>query len=258
MEVLVIGDLIVDEYIFGKSERICPEAPVPVITPSNEIDVRQGGAGLVCNQLQALIGDENVQSFYGSHSTKNRIFVGNHLVCRLDRDSIAVADHHKYERDIIKYLKQRPKLLIVSDYGKGSFTESSAKRIIQAADILDIPVFVDAKHNWSWWDGAYAKFPNQREHHIVGKATYIIFKQGEKGCTIYHNKKAKIDVPIEQVREVRDVTGAGDIFLAAFAAHWLRTSKDMVECARYANKIASESVEHLGTYVKKLDKPDGV
>lgn len=247
MDVFVIGDLIIDRYIFGESERICPEAPVPVIIPKTERESK-GGAGLVRDQLQAL----GISTAFtcGSISTKRRYFVGNHLVCRVDYDNENQPDTLILGRTIVSFLKEvKPKLLIVSDYGKGSFSESSAKRIMQAASILDIPVFVDAKHNWTWWDGAYAKFPNQRETHNVGTASYIIAKKGSEGCVVCPNKKAKIPVPLDRIHEVKDVTGAGDIFLAAFATYWIGTSKDMVECAKYANSIASVSVEHLGTYV---------
>lgn len=252
--ILVIGDLIKDEYIFGKAERLCPEGPVPVVVPESEKET-PGGAGLVYKQIIGLgIPENEINRCFGTISYKKRIFVGNHLVCRIDRDAVIKHPLHMYEREIIKRMRKlKPDLLIVSDYGKGSFSESSAKRIMMAAKILEIPVFVDAKHNWPWWDGAYAKFPNQRETENVGTATYIIFKRGAEGCIVYENKKKKIPVPLKQVREVKDVTGAGDIFLAAFSAYWLLKSKDMVECAEYANDVASKSVEHVGTYIS-LDK----
>lgn len=247
MEVLVIGDLIIDRYIFGTSDRICPESPVPVIVPTEEKETN-GGAGLVKDQLRAL-GIETAFSF-GSISEKKRIFVGNHLICRLDKDSFHKTDHHGYERIVVRTMKQeKPKLLIISDYGKGSFTESSAKRIVQAANILDIPVFVDAKHNWTWYENVHAKFPNQREIGSLGTAKYIIYKRGQEGCIVAPYKKAKIPVPLEKTYETRDTTGAGDCYLAAFAAHWVDKTKDMVECAKFANRVAAVSVTHTGTHV---------
>jgi bifunctional ADP-heptose synthase (sugar kinase/adenylyltransferase) len=248
MEVLVIGDWILDQYIFGNCERVCPEAPVPVIIPVREED-SEGGAGLVCNQLHALV--EGVCGYRGTRSTKKRIFVDNHLICRLDydapKDNIRAVE---YGRDVVDILKKsKPRVLVISDYGKHTFTESSAKRIMQAADILDIPVFVDAKHNWTWYESAYCKFPNQRETGNVGTASYIIYKRGAEGCIVAPNKKAKIVVPLDKVYETRDSTGAGDCYLAAFVAHWINKTKDMVECAKFANKVAAISVTHTGTYV---------
>lgn len=257
MDVIVIGDLIHDEYVFGRSERICPEAPVPVIIPETESST-EGGAGLVTKQLTELLRHNSVYYMYGSQSYKKRIFVGNHLVCRLDRDSVDEMDEpNLYAKRVIYRLHEyNPKVLVVSDYGKGSFTEDSAKRIKEAADSLNIPVFVDAKHNWHWWEGVFAKFPNQREHHMVGTAKYIIFKLGAGGCSVSSSLKNIIPVPLDRISEVKDCTGAGDTFLAAFVAYYIRKSKDMVECAKFANRIASESVEHLGTFV--VDKPEGI
>lgn len=251
MIAMVIGDFITDEYVFGTAERICPEAPVPVIVPQSA-KVTDGGAGLVSKQLSALVGV--IRTAYGSLSVKRRIFVGNHLVCRIDRDSINAHPPEQFADYVISWMKEdRPEVLVISDYGKGSFNESSAKRIMEEAKALNIFVFVDAKHNWSWWDGAFAKFPNQREHHIVGTAEYIIFKLGGEGCSVSRNIKNIVHVPLEDKKEVKDVTGAGDVFLAAFVAHFIKESHDMVECAKFANKIASNSVEHLGTHIY-LDK----
>ena len=256
MKVLVTGDLIIDDYIFGRAERLCPEAPVPVIIPETE-NSTEGGAGLVYDQLVELLGQKDVTFIGGSRSHKQRVFVDNHLVCRLDRDSTFVIDTNSYAEMIIDILNtNKPLVLVVSDYGKGSFTEASANKIKDAAGNLNIPVFVDAKHNWQWWEGVFAKFPNQREHHIVGTAKYIIFKLGAGGCSVSSNVKNIIPVPLDKVSEVKDCTGAGDTFLAAFVAYYIKKSTDMVECAKFANRIASESVEHLGTFV--VDKPEGI
>jgi D-beta-D-heptose 7-phosphate kinase / D-beta-D-heptose 1-phosphate adenosyltransferase len=253
MEVLVIGDWIKDEYIFGTCDRMCPESPVPVVVPVSE-KTSIGGAGLVYEQLFVLI--DGACGYGGTVSTKKRIFVDNHLVCRLDydasEDKLRATQYGIEVVDILK--KSKPKVLVISDYGKHTFTESSAKRIMQAAKILDIPVFVDAKHNWTWYDGAYAKFPNQRETGNVGTASYIIYKRGADGCIVAPNKKAKIAVPLDKVREVKDTTGAGDIYMAAYVAYWIQHDTDAVACATFANEIASESVEHLGTYV--VNRPD--
>ena len=83
MKLLVVGDWISDRYIFGTAVRLCPEAPVPVVIPQIE-RTSPGGVGLVVEQLREL-GAE-VHRWFGSNSFKQRIFVGSHLVCRLDRD----------------------------------------------------------------------------------------------------------------------------------------------------------------------------
>lgn len=258
MDAMVIGDLIKDEYIFGTSDRLCPEAPVPVIVPPKlpafSETMTFGGAGLVFKQLTELGITSTFQ--FGSESRKRRIFVGNHLVCRLDYDSEVVTDHFDYEHGVVTALKKdRPSVLIVSDYGKGSFTEQSAKRIMQAAKILGIRVLVDAKYNWEWWKGAWAFFPNQRESGFNAGKAHVIQKLGSSGCDV-----DGIPVPLENEHEARDTTGAGDCFLAGFAAHLLnrytiQSEPDqncLIDCARFANRVAAASVTHIGTHATSL------
>lgn len=247
--VLVVGDLIIDQYVFGHATRLCPEGPVPVIVPTKYED-RTGGAGLVAQQLETLIGREHVNFLNGSTSKKQRIFADDRLICRVDKDqeihtsNVALAENWAY-RGVIPMLHRTDKfrcdLLIISDYGKGAFTEESAKMILAAAKV---PVLVDAKNNFHWYRGAFAAFPNETEMIGIGIWTSnIIRKLGARGCSV----NGQI-VPLETEHPVRDTTGAGDIFLAAFAAKFLSTD-DLVECAKFANRVAARSVEFVGTHV---------
>lgn len=267
MDILVIGDYIQDEYIFGTAERLCPEAPVPVIVP-HDFKTTNGGAGLVSDQLAILLGNA-VGAQYGSLSEKKRIFVGTHLICRLDNDSKSMDGFYRDISFIDKVLYrlgyETPQILVVSDYGKGAFTKQSAKRIMNAAKKLNIRVLVDAKKNWDWWKNAFAYFPNQREAGFkVSKGSHLIHKLGAAGCSV-----DGIEIPLEKKHEARDTTGAGDIFIAGFAYYLLQryATGDKPEprpdrhclcnCARFANWLAAQSVEHVGTYVvpkEMLDK----
>lgn len=258
-KVCVIGDLVIDSYLFGSATRLCPEGPVPVIVPDETESVRtsRGGAGLVTDQLRALIGKENIIAHFGSKSRKERIFADGRLICRVDYDSIYVSDKFAYERAITRTLRSgEVNMLIVSDYGKGAMTMPMAERIMQVAKIVEIPVLVDAKNSWHFYPGAFAVFPNQRERLIFpAKANpqHIIQKLGEQGC-----KVDGIDVHPQSGHAVRDTTGAGDIFLAAFAYAYreyhfrfgFTDSTDTLQwCAGIANEYAGRSVGHIGTKI---------
>jgi bifunctional ADP-heptose synthase (sugar kinase/adenylyltransferase) len=253
MKVLVIGDYIEDRYIFCKSERLCPEAPVPVLKPFKAIQT-PGGAGLVACQLVELIGKENVIGQYGSLSRKKRYFVGSHLAMRVDRDSLGIRGD--YMLTVSNLLDEKIDAVIVSDYGKGAIASSLAQLIIDKTYHLDIPVFVDAKNAWHLYDQAFAFFPNEKEYEArFYHARHIIQKLGAKGCSV----DGQI-IPIEKPVEVRDTTGAGDIFLAAFVAHFLKLKEMnpaiseqlmLEQAAKQANRIASESVKHTGTFIVK-------
>lgn len=255
--VLVIGDTIVDEYIFGRATRLCPEGPVPVIIPERT-ETRGGGARLVANQLEALIGAENVTFLSGSQSKKKRIFADDRLICRLDEDSYAVDEMFYFI--VLPYLKNAD-LLVISDYGKGAFTDDGANRILCEAEDAKIPVLVDAKNNFDWyWSNrwtAFALFPNERESPASGCKTKIqpcnvIQKLGARGCSVNGTH-----IPLETEHAVRDTTGAGDTFIAAFAAYMAYAMDrgvavdqiNLESCARFANKVAARSVEFVGTKV---------
>lgn len=255
--VLVIGDEIQDIYTFGRATRLCPEGPVPVIIPERT-ETRGGGARLVANQLEALIGVENVTFLSGSQSKKKRIFADDRLICRLDEDSYAVDEtFYQFARP---YLRSADiDLLVISDYGKGAFTEIGVKDILCEAENAKIPVLVDAKNNFEWYyDRAYvafALFPNEHERPNSKRRIIpcnVIQKLGSRGCSVNGTH-----IPLETEHAVRDTTGAGDTFIAAFAAYMAYAMDrgvavdqiNLESCARFANKVAARSVEFVGTKV---------
>lgn len=259
MKILVIGDFIQDVYTFGTATRLCPEAPVPVIVPTSPDNESNGGAGLVHEQLLVL-GSEAVARF-GSYSRKHRYFAGNHLIARIDEDSI---DDHWYscwERSPLTPSLEWADAFVISDYGKGAMTRELARQIVDT----DLPCFVDAKHHWHWyWNGRenVAIFPN--EHEIDGTARFsrVVRKLGSNGCTFKsHNKDAR-GIPEEwwmpaTVSEVVDTTGAGDIFMASFVYAW-SLQHPAEDCLRFANEMAGESCRHRGTFVVGREFATGV
>ena len=118
MRILVVGDYIEDRYVFGTATRLCPEAPVPVIVPS-EWRTSWGGAGLVCQQLAELDSNTVLPRFM-SFSRKERFFAGHHLVCRVDSDNCPPSEHanpmYPWGTDDLAWADA----IVVSDYGKGA------------------------------------------------------------------------------------------------------------------------------------------
>lgn len=259
MKILVLGDQIEDVYRHFTASRLCPEGPVPVLVKTKEKYSTPGGAGLVANQLRELFADSNkeiVTLIPGTHSIKERIFADDRLMLRIDEDATAVADLDYLKRfDLSIY-----NAIVVSDYGKGSFTHALARWLILTAAECQVPVFVDAKNSWDWYWGCFAMFPNKTEqnyHNFRGTiAKHIINKLGPDGC--------RVDGTLVPTKNhlVRDVTGAGDVFLAAFVYEYFNNlpcftepiDKSLQEfgfqkCARFANKVAGISVGYVGTHV---------
>jgi D-beta-D-heptose 7-phosphate kinase/D-beta-D-heptose 1-phosphate adenosyltransferase len=151
VRVLVVGDLMLDQFVWGRVERISPEAPVPVVHVIDE-DLRPGGAGNVVSNVAALGGRALVAGIVGrdgaggrlldalaglgattdgvirvsdsATTQKTRIIAHHQQVVRLDREAPPVADGRaaKRLRDWVLAHLRRVDVVVVSDYGKGTVT----------------------------------------------------------------------------------------------------------------------------------------
>ena len=251
-KVLVLGDRIIDRYSFCHATRLCPEAPAPVLI-EDKVKQSEGGASLVAANLRSLLGNFEVAALFGSTSKKLRIFADRTLVCRIDEDSCHTIPARAYEVQIRGVMEQGVSAVVVGDYGKGAMRDC-ASWLTKLCLSENIPLFVDAKSDPKPYTACFAIFPNENEHVDLSEKCYqhIIRKLGPSGCSV-----DGVLVPTEE-QQVYDVTGAGDVFLAAFVARYLHYGKtfDLVECAQYANKAAGISVRHLGTYVVEPDELD--
>lgn len=190
---LVVGDLMLDEYLWGKTERISPEAPVQVVDVLRE-DIRLGGAGNVANNLLALgcgvsvasvIGaDENggalLQAFNNAGidtsailqepgrrtGRKTRVVAANQQIVRIDRESRDPLTPI-CEQQLITWLQNhisRFNVVLVSDYLKGVLTPAVLTSITQTAALANVPVLVDPKgSDYRKYRGATCLTPNRKE-----------------------------------------------------------------------------------------------
>lgn len=190
--ILVIGDLMIDHYLWGSCNRISPEAPVQVVDIKSETTVL-GGAGNVVNNLRSLGADVTVMSVIGDDEVadelslmldnlqverflildenrkttkKSRIIASHQQVVRYDKESKNEIDSECEKTLVYKIFEtiDRFDLIILSDYGKGVLTESLVHKIIFAASGADIKVLVDPKgEDYSKYRGAYLLTPNKNE-----------------------------------------------------------------------------------------------
>ena len=191
--ILVIGDLMIDHYLWGKCVRISPEAPVQVVNIHKESTVL-GGAGNVINNLRALGAKVNVISVIGDclaskelkklldaiqvptkyvfkqsgriTSKKSRIIASNQQVSRFDREStdeITIKSQNlileKFSKIIDDY-----ELILLSDYGKGVLTKELTQSIIRTAKKHNKKILIDPKgSDFSKYKGAFLLTPNRME-----------------------------------------------------------------------------------------------
>lgn len=197
--ILVIGDLMIDHYLWGSCERISPEAPVQVVDISKETTVL-GGAGNVINNLKALGANVSVSSVIGDDengkeltnmlkaidvdtknlltqagrntSKKSRIIAVSQQILRYDKESkndilslSAEAILKVLSGDIKQY-----DIVVLSDYGKGVLTDELSQGIIKLANANGVKVLVDPKgSDYSKYKGAYLLTPNKKEAILATK-----------------------------------------------------------------------------------------
>ena len=192
-KILVIGDLMIDHYLWGKCERISPEAPVQIVNIDKESSVL-GGAGNVINNLRALGSRVDVLSVVGDDyvanelkallenikvqsnmliieqnrktSKKSRLIASQQQVLRYDNESIEDISSAS-EKEIINKLSANISNyddVILSDYGKGVLTTKLTQEIISISNKNKVKVFVDPKgKDYSKYKGAYTLTPNKKE-----------------------------------------------------------------------------------------------
>ena len=193
VKVLVIGDVMLDRYLWGSVKRISPEAPVPIVKVEKTSLVLGGAANVAANitglggkailigvtgddaEADALgellekseISSESLMRVKNRPTTiKTRIVAHNQHVVRIDREtneSLAkeVADEifHKIEN-----LKREFSIVVVSDYAKGVLTDNLLSRLIKFGKSENKMILIDPKGNdFSKYKGATLLTPNQRE-----------------------------------------------------------------------------------------------
>jgi D-beta-D-heptose 7-phosphate kinase/D-beta-D-heptose 1-phosphate adenosyltransferase len=193
VRVLVAGDFMLDEYIWGKVSRISPEAPVTVVEVERETRTL-GGAGNVVNNLAALGANVEVIGLVGDdvpaaalrqelgrlqveseglftdparHTTrKTRVYGGQQQVVRIDRETRTPAPA-SFTNRALECLKERlPGLaaVILSDYAKGALTPEFLQEAIRLAREQNVPVVVDPKgQDYSPYTQATVITPNVKE-----------------------------------------------------------------------------------------------
>jgi D-beta-D-heptose 7-phosphate kinase/D-beta-D-heptose 1-phosphate adenosyltransferase len=247
---LVIGDAIIDQYHFGRIDRISPEAPVPVFVEDlSKVDTRRGGADNVAHQLEVL-GCVVSKAYALRRSVKHRYMVGHCQVFRIDLDSSERCDANEFKTD------KRPDVIVLSDYAKGFLTETLCRQVIELALEERIPVVVDPKgSDWSKYRGCTVLCPNESEYHKWNKEDQpdaLLLKCGSKGMKfIDYAHGYDIDDCTEipaTARHVYDVTGAGDVVVALVAAA-LGVGCDLRRAAHIATHAAGYVVGEVGTAV---------
>ncbi len=190
---LVVGDLMIDEYVWGTVDRISPEAPVQIVAVERE-EFTLGGAGNVVNNLAALgaqvsvagvigpgpDGDRMMALFAALHADtggiirepdrpttrKTRIIAASQHVLRIDRETrrdISSGTFQALDRFIGETI-QKADAVLISDYAKGLMTRDFLRKVIREAEAAGKPVIADPKGlDYTRYAGVTLLTPNQKE-----------------------------------------------------------------------------------------------
>ena len=202
VRVLVIGDLMLDQFTYGKVERISPEAPVPVFKVTHEKTMLGGAGNVVANlcalgcqvslvgvvgrdaagdKITALLRECGAKSHLLRMSgyptiVKTRLIAGGSHLSRVDREEAApvlTGLMERYEK-MLRRLVQPVDIVLISDYNKGLLTADTTPAIIKVCTRLNKPVIVDPKGaDYSKYAGATLVKPNLKEFcEVAGQGNY--------------------------------------------------------------------------------------
>ncbi|MDP3026924.1 MAG: bifunctional heptose 7-phosphate kinase/heptose 1-phosphate adenyltransferase [Nanoarchaeota archaeon] len=282
-KIAVVGDVILDNYIYGSVDRISPEAPVPIVKVEREI-CELGGSGNVAANISSLGGKVHLSGYIGIDNAadvlkqklseqgidcnlfnilkqttqKTRVIGNNHQITRIDRESCESISREFEEKLAEEINKEKPDIIIASDYAKGCLTGSLFSLIKKHNE--GTRIIIDPKpRNKINYAGVYLITPNLKEAreitgleniNEIGKKLQeiyccnVLLTMGKEGMSLFEGKKI-INLPT-QAREVYDVSGAGDTVIAVIGLG-LASGLSLEESAYLANTAAGIVVGKAGT-----------
>ena len=225
-KILIIGDLMIDHYLWGSCDRISPEAPVQVVNIKSE-NLTLGGAGNVIKNLTTLGAQVDAISVIGECATskeliellkkikldtrylitqqdritsrKSRIISDQQQVVRYDRESTDEISN-KSQITIIEIFKEivgNYDVILLSDYGKGVLTFELTQSLISIANKEDKKILVDPKGlDFSKYKGAYLLTPNKKE---ASEATNINIKDNESLTLAIKKLKDQLELKVSLI-----------------------------------------------------------
>lgn len=239
--IVVIGDIILDEYWYGVSERISPEAPVPVVLKKSSVSRLGGAANVALNiktleeqvhlvgvlgadeagrKIVSLLEEQHIESglIQDSQLTtiqKLRILANNHYIGRVDFEE----PFSPRPQELLNQLPASFEYCILSDYGKGTLTGKNkssttlGEGLIQPLTQKGCKILVDPKSSFDNYAGAWLIKPNKKEFE-----TYV----GEYATTEELVQKARAALKSYQISHMLVTLGAEGMLLIneSQSLHW--------------------------------------
>jgi rfaE bifunctional protein kinase chain/domain len=306
LKVLIIGDAMVDNYLWGKVDRISPEAPIPIVTVTKQ-ENRLGGAGNVSLNVQAFGATPILVSIIGNDekgrvfedlmqenkltskgifvdktrmtTVKTRIISGGQQISRVDQEISALIDHN-FEKEVFGRIKEiidneHVHIVIFVDYDKGLITPWLIKQVIALAKSKNIFTAADPKsRNFNNYQQVNLFKPNFKEFkdglklqiektdmNELKKVSEKFKAENEIGLLfitlselgVFLTNGVKQNYYPAQVRDIADVSGAGDTVIAA-ASLCLAAGLPIPFMAQLSNLAGGLVCEKLGVVPIDLEQ----
>ncbi len=233
-KILVVGDIILDQYIKGSVSRISPEAPVPIVLQEGFPVYNPGGAANVANNLQSLGAQVTLAGRVGKDpegkllikdlkkrkiltdgifadkkiptSLKTRIIAHHQQILRLDRELAVDFGDDELNRDLIHFVRKHIDsfdAIIISDYGKGVINSTLLSNVCTLVQQKKKIITVDPKvEHFSFYKGWTAITPNRKET-----------ENAIRNIKIIENAGKKFSVNTDRLRTDKDIQQAGQALL---------------------------------------------
>lgn len=285
--ITVVGDVMIDQYIYGSSTRMSPECASAPVVKEYATEYYLGGAGNTAANIKYLGADVRVVAAFSKNSKirqmlgeseipfssvdnenqdviKTRVYSNGEYIARIDYDYLVSCNYTKLVQAVFD---RSPDMIVLSDYNKGTIKDP--REIIQKANSLGLAVLVDPKKDLELYSGAFVLKPNLKEFcewaevssesltrdFLVNtvqslQVQNLVITMGEQGVLLATADGIYGRFDAYKVKAI-DPTGAGDSFLAGLAVA-LNEGKGIRKAIDFATKVAGIAVTKRGTsYVKR-------
>lgn len=257
-KVLVIGEVCEDIFIYCDINRLCPEAPVPVLNPKRSTR----NSGMAANVIANLYSLSDNLLIVGECSPnmviqKTRYLdeMTGQMICRIDENDVVTEPFN--ELYLNGLFRNSYDAVIISDYHKGFLPEDMIFKIGVECARRGVPSFLDTKKIFGSWSATvdYIKI-NEKEYNtqlkhfgshgaIMEKCERLIVTLGSRGSRIHYRNNQPILRNLSTPIAVSNVSGAGDTYLAALVYSFIE-HKSIYVAMDYANAAARIAVSKPG------------
>jgi rfaE bifunctional protein kinase chain/domain len=300
-KILIVGDVMLDRHYYGKTDRMSPEAPVPVVDIDSVVDSPGGSSNVALNlsmlgasaTICGMVGDDLEGEILIEKLTENNILT-NHIMVDQNRPTtvksrIISKDHHVVRMDreitddapkklndlIIKSLSKELSnfdAVILQDYNKGLLNSQTIPKLIEIANNLEKPIYVDPKHrNFDLYTNIRFLKPNISEFRnflpevsSFENDAFSFFNQintdilmitkGADGASLFFGDE-HYSIPTK-AQHVHDVSGAGDTVISSFCLSDIcgATPKESAYISNFAAGRVCEEVGVVPISIKMLSE----